>query len=148
MKKRFIRVHSTQDIVISLLLAVIGLTLIVVPTGVGVSIAGIFIVIMAGILALTLKRDFKNIESGERYKKKEQYFPQALRGELLKAMEQSPDRINLPEEEKEDTLKMDIYYNKKCGKAFVQLFEYVPYQYNECSKIYEYELNQVIKLIK
>ncbi|MBR6660670.1 MAG: hypothetical protein IKL26_02280 [Bacteroidales bacterium] len=148
MEKRFIRIHSIQDIIISSSLVVIGLALIIIPTGVGVSIAGIFVIIMGIVLALTMKRDYKDRESGERYKKIEQYFPQAMRGDLLRVIENNPERISLPKENKEDTLKMDIYYNRKCDKAFIQLFEYVPYQYNECSKMYEHKLNKIINLIK
>ena len=43
---------------------------------------------------------------------------------------------------------MDIYYNKDTAKAYIQLFEYVPYTYEPCSDVLEYNLSEVTNLVK
>lgn len=45
-------------------------------------------------------------------------------------------------------IRMDIYYSKKEGTAFVQMLEYVPYKYEEVSPFYKYDINSVGKLIR
>ena len=67
---------------------------------------------------------------------------------VLAAISSKPDSVDLTEEDKGNALRMDIYYSKSTGKAYLQLFEYVPYTYQPCSKIYEYGISNVTKLIK
>ena len=55
---------------------------------------------------------------------------------------------NLSEEDKGNAIRLDVYYSKASGKAYLQLFEYVPYKYEPCTKVYEYEIAKVGKLIK
>ena len=49
---------------------------------------------------------------------------------------------------KGNAVRLDVYYSKASGKAYLQLFEYIPYKYEPCSKIYEHEIIKVGKLIK
>ena len=55
---------------------------------------------------------------------------------------------DLSEAEKGNAVKLDIYYSKAAGKAYLQLFEYIPYKYEPCSKMYEHQLSRIEKLIK
>ena len=64
------------------------------------------------------------------------------------ALASRPESIDLSEAEKGNAVKLDIYYSKASGKAYMQLFEYVPYKYEPCSKIYEYDLARVENLIR
>ena len=64
------------------------------------------------------------------------------------AIATKPDRVDLSEENKGSTVRLDVYYAKKSGKAYLQLFEYIPYRYEPCSKMYEHELANVSKLIR
>lgn len=43
---------------------------------------------------------------------------------------------------------LTMYYSKGSGKAFLQLYEYIPHQYKPCSKMHQYELNRVEKFLK
>ena len=45
-------------------------------------------------------------------------------------------------------LRLDIYYAKSSGMAYMQLFEYIPYKYEACTAVYEYERSKISKLIK
>ena len=66
---------------------------------------------------------------------------------ISSALASKPESIDLAEANKGNAVKLDIYYSKTTGKAYLQLFEYVPYKYEPCSKIYEYETARVGKLL-
>ena len=148
MNKTFNRVRSAKDIITSVSLIIIGAALVTLPTGAGINIAG-FCMIFAGIiLAFVLKSDYMETETGERYRKKEHYFQQAMNSVISSALVSSPESIDLREADKGSSVKLDIYYSKPSGKAYLQLFEYIPHNYEPCSKQYEHEVSRVEKLIK
>ena len=136
MEKTFIRVRSAKDIITSVSLIIIGAALVTLPTGAGI------------ILAFVLKSDYMETETGERYRKKEHYFQQAMNSVISSALVSSPESIDLREADKGSSVKLDIYYSKPSGKAYLQLFEYIPHNYEPCSKQYEHEVSRVEKLIK
>ena len=148
MEKTFTRVHSIKDIVIFISLLILGGILVAVPTSDAVNITGFFLVFAGAILALVLKTGYKDVETNEKYIKKERYFQQAMHAAIADAIASKPDSIDLSQENKGNAIKLDIYYSKATGKAYIQLFEYVPYTYQPCSKMYEYEISKVGKLIK
>ena len=148
MEKIFNRVRSIKDITVFVSLALVGVLLTALPLGEAASIAGFFIIIAAAILALVLKSAYKEVETKEIYLKKERYFQQAEHAAISSAIASKPDTVDLSDEDKGNALRLDIYYSKSSGKAYLQLFEYVPYTYQPCSKIYEYEISKVAKLIK
>ena len=148
MEKTFIRVHSIKDIVIFISLLVLGGILVAVPTSDAVNITGFFLIFAGAIHALVLKTGYKDVETNVKYIKKERYFQQAMHAAIADAIASEPDSIDLSQENKGNAIKLDIYFSKASGKAYIQLFEYVPYTYQPCSKMYEYELSKVSKLIK
>lgn len=148
MEKTFIRVHSIKDIVIFISLLILGSILVAVPTGDAVNITGFFLVFAGVILTLVLKTGYKDVETNVKYIKKERYFQQAMHTAIADAIASKPDSIDLSQENKGNAIKLDIYFSKTTGKAYIQLFEYVPYTYQPCSKMYEYEISKVGKLIK
>ena len=148
MEKTFIRVRSIKDIVIFSSLALVGIIFTALPIGEAASIAGFFIIITAAILSFVLKSAYKDVETNEKYLKKERYFQQTMLAAISSAIASKPDTVDLSEENKGNGLRLDIYYSKKSGKAYLQLFEYVPYSYQPSSKIFRFELSEVSKLIK
>ena len=108
----------------------------------------IFIALLVVILALVLKTCYKDVETNAKYHKKERYFQQAEHAAISSAIASTPDSVDLSKENNGNAIKLDIYYSKATGKAYIQLFEYVPYTYQPCSKMYEYEISKVGKLIK
>ena len=148
MEKTFTRVHSIKDIVIFISLLILGGILVAVPTSDAVNITGFFLIFAGAILALVLKTGYKDVETNVKYIKKERYFQQAMHAAIADAIASKPDSIDLSQENKGNAIKLDIYFSKASGKAYIQLFEYVPYTYQPCSKMYEYELSKVSKLIK
>ena len=148
MEKTFVRVHSIKDIVIFVSLLVLGGILVAIPTSDAVNITGFFLVFAGAILALVLKTGYKDVDTAAKYHKKERYFQQTMHTAIANAIASKPDSIDLSEENKGNVIKLDIYYSKATGKAYIQLFEYVPYTYQPCSKMYEYDLSKINKLIK
>ena len=147
MEKTFVRVRSIRDIVIFVSLIVLGSILIALPTSASINITGFFLIITGLILALVLKTGYQD-EDGGKYQKKERFFQQAMNAEICAALASKPDSVDLSEEDKGNAIRLDIYFCTSSGKAYAQLFEYVPYRYEPCSKMYEYELSKVSKLIK
>ena len=148
MEKTFVRVHSVKDIVISLSLIVSGSILVALPTGTGVNVAGFFMIFAGLLLGLFMKTGYKDTASGERFMKKEHYFQQAMNAPISSALQSDPESIDLGEADKGNAVKLDIYYSKSTGKAYLQLFEYVPYKYEPCSNMYEHEVSKIGKLLK
>ena len=148
METNFIRVRSAKDITIFISLVVIGSVLVALPTGAGVNIAGFFMIFAGIITALILKSGYKNADTGESYKKKEYYFQQEMDSVIASALESKPNSIDLTQADKGNAIKLDVYYSNKSGKAYLQLFKYVPYRYDAWSRIYKYEVAEVDKLIK
>lgn len=148
MEKTFIRVRSVKDIVISASLIILGSILVALPTGAGVNIAGFFMIFAGLILFFILKSGYKDTETGISYKKKEYYFQQAMNAPISAALASKPESIDLGEANKGNAIKLDIYYSNTSGKAYLQLFEYIPYKYEPCSKIYEYSRERIEYLIK
>ena len=148
MAKEFIRVRSVKDIAVFTSLVVLGCVLVSLPAAPGVSLAGCLLVFSGIILSLFMKSGYKDSETGEKYFKKEHYFKQTMHEPVSSAIATKPDKVDLSEENKGSTVRLDVYYAKKSGKAYLQLFEYIPYRYEPCSKMYEHELAKVSKLIR
>ena len=147
MENKFIRVRSVKDIVILASLIIAGSVLVAMPTSIPVNITGFFMIFTGIILLLVMKTGYKDVETGEKYQKKELYFQQAVRAQLMSAISEKPNYIDLYEEDKGNALKLDFYYSKSAGKAYLQLFEYIPYRYEPCTKVFEYGLEDVNKLL-
>lgn len=147
MEKTFNKVRSTKDIVISAGLAVAGCVLVALPTSTSINILGFFMLFAGILLFLMLRSGYKEVETGEKFCKTERYFSQTLRAELAEKIASKPQTVNLSEEDKGNALRLDIYYSRKTGKAYIQIFEYIPYKYEPCSKQYEYALSEVTNLI-
>lgn len=148
MEKEFIRVRSVKDVVIFASLIILGCVLVALPTGTAVNITGFFLIFAGLILALLLKTGYKDTQTGEMYCKKEHYFQQASNAAVSAAIASKPESVDLSEADKGNAVRLDVYYGKNTGKAYLQLFEYIPYKYEPCSKVYEYEVARVEKLIK
>lgn len=148
MEKIFIRVRSVKDIVIFSSLIILGSILVALPTGAGINIAGFFMIFAGIILALVLRTGYRDTDSGEKFQMKEYYFQQTMNNAISDALKSKPETIDLNEADKGNALKLDLYYSKASGKAYMQLYEYVPYRYEPCSHMYEYDITEVQKLIR
>lgn len=146
MEREFIRVRSAKDIFITFTLIAAGGIMIALPTSQAVNVAGFFLIFAGLLLGIILKTGYKDIESGINYYKKERFFAQSLKEDIGRKIASNLKGINLAEEDKGNGLRLDIYYSKAAGKAFIQLFEYIPYKYEACSKMYEHPLTEASEL--
>lgn len=147
MEKTFVRVRSTMDITISASLIILGGVLVALPTSTSVNILGFFMIFAGIILALTLRTGYKDSETGVKFLKKEIFFAQTMRNEISSAIITKPEAINLAEEDKGNGVRLDIYYSKNAGKAYLQLFEYIPYKYEPCTAVFEHDFSSVSNII-
>lgn len=147
MNKEFTRVRSVKDIIISSVLLIGGAVLVALPTATSINIIGFFMIFAGIILSLVLKTGYKDNETGVRYCKTERFFAQSMRQDILDAIATKPESINLSEEDKGNGIRLDIYHSKESNKAYIQLFEYIPYKYEPCSRLYEYELKNANKIL-
>ena len=149
MEKKFIRVRSTKDVVLSSLITLAGVVLFILDFSIGIRILGFFMILIGLLLFFTLKSSYKDEDTGIKYHKKERYFEGCWREELSSSIsKKSKCKVDLSKENKGNTLRLDIYYNKQAGKAYMQIFEYVPYRYEPYSNLYEHEVINITELIE
>ncbi len=146
MEKNFIRVRSTKDYIISIGLTVSGCILLALPTGASINILGFFMIFTGLILYMVLRTGYKDEETGIRYCKAEHFFPQAANANLCAQIASKPDSIDLSTEDQGNSVRLDIYFSKASGKAYLQVFEYVPYKYEPCSKQFEHPIEETSKI--
>lgn len=143
MEREFIRVRSVKDIVISSLLLIAGTILVVLPTSTAVNIAGFFLLLTGLMLLFVLKTAHKDTSNGEIFSKKERFFSHEMH-EKLKAALTCPEKLDLSTEDHGNSMRLDIYYNKK--KVYLQLLEYVPHSYEPCSAMHEHTFDKAHSL--
>ncbi|MBQ6573835.1 MAG: hypothetical protein IIX41_05885 [Bacteroidales bacterium] len=148
MERNFVKSRSVMDVVISTLIIVLGCILAIVPLGAGVAIGGYMLIILGFLLALIMKSEYREELSGEKYIKQEHFFPKDEKNQLLSALASAPGKIDLGQKGKGQVLRLDIYYSKALDKCYIQLFEYVPYQYAPCSQLVGCELAKISNLLE
>lgn len=148
MEKNFVKVHSTKDITIVASLVIIGLLLALLPIGGATNVTG-YIVIATGLLLIpVLKSGYKDAWEGKRYTKKEFFYATGKKNELIAAITNAPENITIEKNEKSNTLRLELYYSKETGRAFMQLQEYVPYKYEPRTDVVEHEVSKIAHLIR
>ncbi len=148
MDKEFYRVRSASDIAISVTLIILGIVLFLLPYGIGIKIGGFFLLLLGSLFLWLFKSVYK--ETGEKniYHKRELYFRRDLLNSILKGVVSDPHSIDTTAEGLGWTIKLNVYYSKSADKGYIQLFEYVPYNYEPCTEMLEYRINQIDNLIK
>ncbi len=140
MEKNFIKVRSTKDIVIFTIIIIAGCILAIAPLGAGLAITGYMLVILGFLMSLMMKSEYKETSSGERFSKKELFFPREEKQQLMPAVTSSPYSMSLAQEGKGQAIRLDVFYSKKMGKFYIQMLEYVPYQYEKRTGMIEYNI--------
>lgn len=148
MEKTFNRVRSTKDIIISVGLTAAGCILVALPTATSINILGFFMIFAGILLFLMLRSGYKELESGVQYSKKEYFFSQSEKSKITDCLASKPASISLTEEDKGNAVRLDVFFSQKSGKAYVQLYEYIPYKYEPCSRQFEHPISEVSNLIK
>jgi hypothetical protein len=116
----------------------------ILPDSNGLMIAGFFVMIVGFVMLWAMKTSYKDETTGETFCKKERYFPHSKQEQLMHALT-SPTHFNTMKENEGNCLRLDVYYNRK--KIYIQLMEYVPYTYEPCTDLYEYDISDGAKFI-
>ena len=147
MEKKFVKVRSVKDIVVFTSFVIAGCALALLPESVGANIGGYILIITGFILAFMLKSAYEDFDTKQKYVKKEYFFGSELRSSIEKAIGSNPSSLNLKEEGKGQSLKVVMFSSKSADKAYLQLFEYIPYEYQPKSEVFEYGYSAVEKLV-
>ena len=148
MENQFSRVRSAKDIFISVSLIVAGFVLMFLPYGTGLNIGGFFLFILGGLFLFLLKSVYKEAGTNDIYKQVELYFHQESTNAILKSVISNPNTIDMSKEGQGKTVKLNIYYSSKADKAYLRLYEYIPYMYEPITEVLQYNIKQVSNLIK
>ena len=148
MENQFSRVRSAKDIFISVSLIVAGFVLMFLPYGTGLNIGGFFLFLVGALFLMLFKSHYKQLDTNDVYEKKEFYFCREDENKILKAVLSNPNSIDLSKEVQGKTIKLNIYYSRKADKAYLCLYEYIPYMYEPITEVLQYNIKQVSNLIK
>jgi hypothetical protein len=148
MNQQFIKVRSIKDIIIFSSFILVGFILTLLSLGTGVTLAGYIFIIIGVILALILKSAYREVNNPGTYYKKELFFEPKHKQELIKVIKQNPANIDLSDEGKGLSIRLDLYYSRVSQRAFLQLFEYVPYEYIAVSEVTECDREDVKHIVE
>lgn len=150
MEKYFSRTRSAQDIIISVVFIILGILLIVFPFSKMSGTVGCIMALVGISMLFMLRSIYKDKMNGERFRKTAVFFPKTMKDDVMKAMEDGNlDSIPRPQEDMSaQSLMLSTFYDKDADRAFLQLFEYVPYSYQPCSTFYETRWGSVRHLVE
>lgn len=147
MNKTFIKARSLKDILITIILLILGIILIVVPESDGINILGFLFICCGTATAFVLKSLYKDTETDMKYEKTEKFFMHTMKDNISSALKCNNMKIDMSQENKGNGLRLDIYYNRNEKKAYLQLFEYIPYKYEACCEMIEKEIHDIKGII-
>ncbi len=147
MEKEFVRVRSVRDIIVSVVMAVCGIVLIALPTSVSVNIFGTCLAVPGVLMLLFLKTDYKDPETGNRYRRVIKYYAASRKSEILAALKNDPAKSDWNETDSSNGLMLDIYVSRNADEVFVRASEFIPYNYVPCSDWFSFKSDSVAKLL-
>ena len=147
MKPHFYRVRSVKDIVISVTLIIAGIALMSYPSEIGITILGMFLFLIGSLFLYLFKSVYKKEGTKEIYHKRELQFRREILQTIQDAVLSDPNQIDMTKEGLGWTVKLNIYFSREADKGYIQLYEYIPYNYEPCTQMLEYRINQIDKLL-
>lgn len=148
MEKRFVRVRSIKDVVVFSSLIIVGIILVLFPDIEAAYLGGWILILIGIVVGFVMKSAYKDIETGEVFLKRELLYSADMKQKILSAMSRAPQTIDNIKAGNGQNLMLRIYYSKKSQKSYMQLFEYVPHQWEPCSDVCSCELCSVERLIR
>lgn len=136
-----------MDVAISSITIIAGIVLVVMPTSVSINIFGSCMIVVGILLVTLFKTGWQDVETKEQYCMKKLFFHQNKKSQLLNALEKHAEIMAVSDKEEGDGLMMEIYYNRQNKKAYINLFEFVPYEYKTICPTFEYSTDEIGRLI-
>lgn len=87
-------------------------------------------------------------EDGTLYSFHSLYFAKENLPTIEKALRTNPTALAEMEHYEAGALRLDVFCGEQSGKAYGQLYEYVPYEYTPCSEVFAWEAKDVETFIK
>ena len=148
MENKFVRVRSVRDIILVIAILVVGCVVALLPFGTSLNLSGCLLIPCALLALFVMKSEYKNVADGCRYKKKVFNFPNSMEQSVVEALMTNPGKLDVRCTDNSSALRLDVYYGITNGKAFLQLFKYIPYQYEARTKLVEYGIEEIPNLVK
>lgn len=145
MNSNIVKKNSFTPIAISLAIVLAGIviTFFSFPYAKGLG----SILILSGIISLSMsKKTLVDSRTGNKILSYTYFFPN-IEKEKIKNMCETHDFDKLKSIiQSEQGLQMDVYLSTSGEYGAIQLYEYIPYKYERCSPLYEYEGEDAKKL--
>lgn len=131
MENTFIKARNISDYAFSVSVFLFGLTLVVIPSSFGMTVVGSVIVVTGVILLLALRSVWKDVRTGDLYRGRVLYFNNSKKQAVMDALAGDFSKLSEISQENKayNSLRLYMYYNKRKGKCYCQLYEYVPCEY-------------------
>lgn len=133
MEKNFIKVRSFGNILVSFSFMLAGIACLYFPASDILQLFGGLLLLAGVLLGWWLKTDYKDPNTGERFKKKVRNYSCGGK-EYLQTAIADPEHFDSSRVGDGQQLKLTILYSRK--QAYLQLSEYVPHSYVPCSEAY------------
>ena len=112
MEKKFIRVRTLKDITIFTSILIIGFILVVITKTEADNIGGYTLITIGLMLACFLKTGYMDIETQEKYFKKNFSFLGDMKTQIISALASSPESIDMSQEGNGQVLKLSVYQGR------------------------------------
>ena len=106
-----------------------------------------FLFLIGSLFLCLLKSVYRKEGTKEIYKKRKLQFRREILQTIREAVLSDPNQIDMTKEGMGWTVKLNIYYNRKTDKGYIQLYEYIPYNYEPRTQMLEYRIGQIEKLL-
>jgi hypothetical protein len=145
MNKNIVKKNNFTNITISLFIVLAGIVITFLPFPHAKLLGSIMI--LAGIITLSLsKKTLIHSPSGNKIISYIYFFPLTEKGKIRSMCEKGEFEMLNSLSKTEQGLQMEIYISNDGNYSAIQLYEYIPYKYEVCSPLYEYEGERSQKL--
>lgn len=142
MEYTFKKVHTGKDLTFSGITIIAGIGLFFLNGGLGGVIA------LIGLLMLLFyKTGYKNEGAGAMLTKKAVDIPHSDRENVIAFLEGRNDHLSLSPSDTGGIVRMEVLYNRDASLAYVQLFDYSNYTYQDATGVIELQGARADQLI-
>lgn len=143
MEKNFRRVHTLNNIIVTAVIAVAGIGLVFVNTGLGIAL-----IFVAVLLFFLWKSGFKKDGLDTVFTKEAIDVPRSFRQNIIDFLEGKTDEVEFKEGCEGGCVRIETFYNKNEQVAFAQLMDFSSYTYQPVGEMVELRGAKAAKFIE
>lgn len=132
METIFKNVHTTKDLTISGIVFIAGICLLFINAGLGV-----FFTIMGVAMLCMFRKGYKKNGQGTMLTRQSEEICMECKASLIDFLNGKDVKPEIKKGNCGGTIRLDAYFNKAEGLAYVQLFEYRNYTYESLTEVVE-----------